>query len=322
MGIQPEATYSGSTLQLADGTDIENYGGASYGTLTVRQATENSVNAAYGRMILDVGVEQTMEMAGRLGVSMPPYDPSVYGAAVTLGVIEASPLEMASAFGVFANGGRRAPPTPVLRVSDSEGNVLLDNSQIADDAEQVIGQDVADNVTDVLRGVLTEGTAAGKGLDRPAAGKTGTTDDNGNAWFVGYTPTLSTAVWMGYLDANLPLVGINGVRGGITGGSIPASAWQSYMTKALEGVPVTEFNQPVPIAPQVDAALRRQRGGFDPGPQILPAEPPPGGPYEGSVPGPVARAPVAPTTTEAPTTTTTSTTPRFPTTTPFTLFPP
>ncbi len=315
VGIAPTATYSGSPCETPDGQVIENYGGARFGTLSLRAATESSVNAVYCRLILDVGVEETMEMASRLGLSMPAYDPSVYGASVALGAVGASPLEMASAFGVFANGGRRAAPTPVLRVTDADGNVLIDNTGAADAADQVIGPDIADNVTDVLRGVLTDGTAADNGIDRPAAGKTGTTDDNFNAWFVGYTPTLSSAVWMGYLDVERPLQNINGVRN-VDGGTLPAATWQTYMTRALEGVPVTEFNQPVPIADQADAALRRQRGGFGPGPQLVPAEPPGGGPREIVVAPPVAQLPTS-TTEPEPTTTTT----RPGATPPFTLFP-
>src|SRR3546814_6363212 len=143
---------------------------------------------------------------------------------------------MASAYGVFAARGMRAEPTPVLSVTDREGNVLLDLSSPA--TTRVLDEPVADNVTDVLRGVLTSGTASGRGIERPAAGKTGTTQDNLDAWFVGYTPTLSTAVWMGYENKaqetrkELP---------GITGGSAPARIWQGFMRSALAGVPVTEF---------------------------------------------------------------------------------
>ncbi len=314
VGISPDATYSGSACETPDGQIIENYGGARYGTLTVRSGTERSVNGVYCRLILDVGVEETMEIASRLGLSMPAYDPAVYGASVALGAVGASPLEMASAFGTFANGGRLAAPTPVLRVTDADGNVLVDNTEAADAADQVIGPDIADNVTDVLQGVLTDGTAADNGIGRPAAGKTGSTNDNLDAWFVGYTPTLSSAVWMGYLDVERPLQNINGVRN-VDGGTIPAATWQTYMTRALEGVPPTEFNEPVPIADQADAALRRQRGGFGPGPQFVPAEPPGAGTLEAEAPPPVAQFPTS--TTEAPSTTTSvpGTTP------PFTLFP-
>jgi len=236
-------------------------------------------------------VRETFDMATRLGISMPAFDPAVstpnglidaanpatvYGLAVALGSVEASPLEMASAYAVFANHGRRAPPTPVLRVLGPDGEVLLDNTGAAEAATQVLAPEVADNVTDVLRGVLTDGTAAGRALNnRPAAGKTGTAQENANAWFVGYTPTLSTAVWFGYRDCGAgpqcKIQGVAGVRGPMTGGSAPARLWQRFMNRALDGVPVTEFAEPAPIPDVRDQALRDLRGGFDPGPSRRPS---------------------------------------------------
>jgi membrane peptidoglycan carboxypeptidase len=242
---------------------------------------------------------------------MPAYDPAKFGASVALGAIEAKPVQMASAFGVFANHGRRAPPTPIFQVLDASGKVILDNSKAAETAKQAIPEVVADNVTDVLRGVLESGTAAGKGLgDRPSAGKTGTAEDAANAWFVGYTPTLSTAVWMGYSDGNRPMRGINGVRE-VVGGTIPASTWQHFMKRALDGVPITDFSQPAPIQTVTDAVRRNARSGFDPGPRRYPSGPPGGGPYQVDGLPPDASAP----TTTTSTTTTSSTLPKPTTTT-------
>jgi penicillin-binding protein 1A len=207
---------------------------------------------------------------------------------------------------VFANHGKRAAPTPVLEVRGPNNEIIIDNSKTADAAAEVIPPVIADNVTDILRGVLVNGTAAGKGLgDRPAAGKTGTSEDFGNAWFVGYTPTLSTAVWMGDLNCNCPLHNIAGVRS-VFGGTIPASTWQKFMKRALDGVPVTDFAEPAPIQTFTDAARRQARGGFDPGPRRYPANTSPGGPYVVDADPPE---PTAPTTST--TTSTTSTT--FPT---------
>ena len=274
----------------------------------------HSVNAVYARLIQDVGVDKTMEMAQTLGVDMPAYDPSKYGISVALGAIEVKPLQMASAYGVFADHGKRAPATPVLTVTGADGKVILDNARAADQAKQVIPEVVADNVTDVLRGVLTEGTAAGKDLgDRPAAGKTGTTDDYVNAWFVGYTPTLSTAVWMGYKHCQCqPMHNINGVHT-IFGGTIPASTWQHFMKRALDGVAITEFADPAPIETFADEARRSERHGFDPGARRYPSAPPGGGPYEVDATPPEA---VAPTTTTSTTTTLIGGPPTTPTTKP------
>jgi len=311
-GIQPTQVYSGDEFTAKDGTVIHNAepGGGSY---TLRSGMVHSVNAVYARLIGDVGVDKTMEMAQTLGVDMPQYDPAHYGISVALGAIEVKPLQMASAYGVFADHGKRAPAVPVLQVVDAGGKVTIDNSKADEQAKQVIPDVIADNVTDILRGVLTEGTAAGKDLgDRPAAGKTGTTDDFTNAWFVGYTPTLSTAVWMGYKDCQChSMHNIDGVRT-VYGGTIPASTWQHFMKRALDGVPVTEFADPAPIQTFADEAKRAERHGFDPGPRRYPSGPPSGGPYEVDANPPEAQAPTTSTTTtttliKGPTTTTTTT---------------
>jgi penicillin-binding protein 1A len=305
--------YSGAPLRLPDGTTIQNYGGEQFGRIDLRQATWHSVNGVYARLILDTGVDKAMAMAQRLGADMPAFNPAIYGASVALGVIDVSPLEMASAFGVFADHGKRAAPTPVLQVFDRDGKLILDNTHAADQTQPVVSDVVADNVTDVLRGVLTSGTAAGKGLGpQPAAGKTGTAEDAANAWFVGYTPTLSTAVWMGHLHcgagAQCGMHNINGVRE-VTGGTIPASTWQHYMKRALDGVPVTDFNQPAPIQPPVATDTQRDaRKGFNPGNRRSPSGVPGEGPYVYDVQAPNASAPPATATPPSSTTTTTTTT--------------
>ncbi|MDP1820947.1 MAG: transglycosylase domain-containing protein [Acidimicrobiales bacterium] len=309
-GVTPEERYSGSTFVIDADNTIENYGGERYGSLDLRTATWKSVNTVYGRLILDVGVDKVMALAKQMGLTgVRDYDPKVHGASVALGVEDVSPLDMASAYGVFAARGLRAEPTPVLRVTDRDGNVLIDNSQPA--TNRVLPETVADNVTNILEGVLTSGTAAGRGLDRPAAGKTGTTQENVDAWFVGYTPTLSTAVWMGYQNADdgdpatfdkKYLTGIKGVRG-VTGGTHPARIWQSFMRAALRNVPVTEFNEPAPIVAVADAAKVRARRGFEPGSRQLPAGIPGGADYVEEPPTPEADLPTT-TTIEQPTTTT------------------
>lgn len=154
--------------------------------------------------------------------------------------------------------------------------MLEDNT--ARQPKRVLDQAVADTVTDVMRGVLISGTARTASIGRPAAGKTGTTDENKDAWFVGYTPTLSTAVWMGYADKPRPLYGIKGVSR-VYGGTIPARTWKDFMTRALRDVPVTDFDKPAPIEPIADALRRLARLGIDPGDKREPSDGPAGGPY-------------------------------------------
>ena len=314
-GITPEARYSGAPHDVTKpcGKDekgnnvvLDNYGGERFGTISLREATVHSVNTVYTRLILDVGVANTLALAQQMGLHGIRSDGC---ASVALGAESVSPLDMASAYGVFANHGERVEPTPVLRVTDRDGKVLIDNSK--PEASRVLKADVADNVTNILQGVLESGTAAGKGLGaRPAAGKTGTTESNKDAWFVGFTPTLSTAVWMGFQNPPTQakpkfLRGIKGVAK-VTGGTHPAKIWQAFMTSALKNVPITKFTEPAPILGVPDAAKRRQRNGFEPGARQLPGDADNGGPYVESPVPPVADDPttttlfVPPTTTTAP----------------------
>jgi penicillin-binding protein 1A len=299
-GISPNKTYSGAPHVTKDKT-FENYGGAKFGTLTLRQATKKSVNTVFTRLLNDVGVEKTMGLARDMGLeTLPAYDPAKYGLGVALGAVEVSPLEMASAYGVFANRGVRQEPTPIRKVTDRDGKVLIDNTARA--GNRVLKEEVADNVTDVLKAVLVDGTAAGRGIDRPAAGKTGTTSDNRDSWFVGYTPNLSTSVWMGYTIPR-PMKNIKGV-GSVTGGTHPARVWQSYMKIALKDVPVANFADPAPLKALADSAKKSARNGFDPGPRQYPTGGAEGGPYVVGIAPPEANPPTTTTTSPGQTTTT------------------
>jgi penicillin-binding protein 1A len=315
-GITPDAVYSGREHDVSEACGeqepLGNYEGAGYGNVDLRTAIAKSVNTVFTRLILDVGVGETMALAKTMGLtSVRDYEPGKFCASVALGSEDVSPLDMASAYGVFAARGLRAEPTPVVRVTDREGNVLLDLSQPS--TTRVLDEPVADNVTGLLRGVLTNGTASGRGLDRPAAGKTGTTQDNKDAWFVGYTPTLSTAVWIGYenktTDTAKVLRNIKGVAH-VTGGTHPARIWQAFMKQALANVPVTDFSEPAPIQAVPDAAKLEARRGFGPGPRKRPAGTSAGGDYVEDPGTPEADAPT--TTTIPPSTTTTL--PTLPTT--------
>jgi membrane peptidoglycan carboxypeptidase len=197
--------------------------------------------------------------------------------------------------------------------------ILIDNRPPPGrtNGQQVLDPAIADNVTNVLRGVISEPGATGTGADigRPAAGKTGTTTDYDDAWFVGYTPTLSTAVWMGNKDKEThSLRGTKGV-GAVFGGTFPARTWAAFMREAMTGVAPTDFNQPPPLRPIADELDREQRGGIDPGVQRGADVMGGGGPYQYGPAPPVATAPTTTSTTVyAPPVTTTTTPP--PTTSP------
>ncbi|MFP5326115.1 MAG: transglycosylase domain-containing protein [Acidimicrobiia bacterium] len=303
-GFAPNKVYSGQGPYTFPGGKIENFGGSSYGSLTLRSATHQSVNTAYARLLKDVGMKDAGEMAKKLGIRSTYIDADK-GLSYTLGVDPASPLEMASAYGVFANSGKRAEPTPVLQVRcgspvpntpcDQGGKILEDNTKPK--TEQVIEAAVADNVTDVLKGVITGGTGTRANIGRPAAGKTGTAQGSKDSWFVGYTPTLSTAVWIGYRDKEIPMIGIRGCGRGMTGGCLPAMTWKNFMTAALEDVPATDFNEPAPIKHLADELKRQKRSGIDPGTKRNVTATEPGGPYVVGPPQPKATAPTPTTTT-------------------------
>ena len=148
--------------------------------------------------------------------------------------------------------------------------------------------------------MLTSGTAAGKDIGRPAAGKTGTAENFSNAWFVGYTPTLSTSVWMGYSGSQTEaLRHIHGVDK-VYGGTIPAQTWHDFMVEALKDVPVTDFEQPAPVKPLQQAVDRAARQGIDPGARRYPSDTDNGGSYFQGLPRPFASPPSTTTSTEPP----------------------
>jgi len=215
---------------------------------------------------------------------------------------------------VFAGRGLRAEPTPVLKITQRDGTMLEDNTQ-EDRTTRVMEEPVADNVTKLLTGVIQHGTGRAADIGRPAAGKTGTSENYENAWFVGYTPTLSTAVWMGYKEGNIPLRGIHGV-GAVVGGTWPARMWHDFMTEAMKGVPATEFTQPAPIESLADRAKREARGGFDLGNRSDAPGLPGGVNYFPAAPLPAANEPTTTTTMEEPSTTTTTEEPSTTTTKP------
>lgn len=259
-GFTPDTVYDAGAVYMPKGCTrdtcaIHNSEGEGTGPITLREATAASVNTFFAPFARDVGPNNVVKMAHRLGIDHFLDTTVNYDERVTLGYTEVSPLDMAAAYSVFANHGLKVSATPVVKVTAADGTVLEDNSHRQ--GEQVLNPAVADTVTDLLRGPVTHGTASGSlgSFGRPAAGKTGTTNGNTNAWFVGYTPQLSTAVWMGHTDGLYPLRNIGGV-GLVFGGTIPARTWGAFMTPALEGAPPLDFPEPGPLpAPTGDAKV-------------------------------------------------------------------
>lgn len=245
-GISPQQTYQGGTSMTFDDpvcrnspTDpwvVQNYEGSAYGTLSLEEATVRSVNVVYAQLIRDVGPREVVDVAKRMGIRSPlrPYCSSVLGAN------EVNPLEMASAYGTLANHGTHVPPVAVSRIEDPSGRVLF---KARPDKNQVIDPNVAWTATRILEQVVTRGTGVAADLARPTAGKTGTAQEWRDAWFAGYVPQLSAAVWVGFPQGQVSMVPPR-TRLRITGGSFPAQIWHAFMVKATQGMPRRGFGTP------------------------------------------------------------------------------
>ncbi len=219
--------------------NLENYEGESLGTVTLTEALAKSSNCAFARVAMALGPQRIVDMAHRLGIERPlAAVPSI-----TLGTQEVSPLDMATAFSVIASDGVRHPARFIDRVVGADGRTILENT---DTPSRVLDPQIARTATDMLTHVLRDGTAQRTlgTFPRPAAGKTGTNDQSRDVWFVGYTPQLTAAVWVGDPSALVPVV-IDGTRQ--VGGNYPANIWGAFMSAALASSPVTGFIPPNPL---------------------------------------------------------------------------
>jgi penicillin-binding protein 1A len=244
-GYSPDDLVSGSSLFLErPGEDYSLSCGS--GTMTLEDAIARSNNCAFVRTLVSMGpgnfgndgAAPVIEMAGRLGIDTSKLDQVP---TLTLGVSDTNMLDMAEAFAVFANEGVHRPPMFVTRVEDADGDVIYEADPNAD-AEQVLSVEVARTETELLRGVIDHGTATRADIGRPAAGKTGTTTDNTDAWFVGYTPQLTAAVWMGFPDRPVSMSDFG--LGSVQGGTYPATIWAAIMEPLHEQLEVRDFAPP------------------------------------------------------------------------------
>jgi len=215
--------------------EVSNAGGQGYGTMTLAQATAKSVNTVYAQLALEVGPERIVDMAERLGVQRP-LEPHP---SIALGAQEVTPLEMVTAYSTLARSGTRIYPYTISRVEDRSGEVVWEHEV---EAEEVVDPAVADTVSAVLEETPRTGTARRAALDRPMAAKTGTTQDNADAWLAGYTPEYTAVVWIGNAEGNEPIPAIRGSE--VQGGSIPAQIWHDFMVEAVADAPPTPFPEP------------------------------------------------------------------------------
>ncbi|MFN8091457.1 MAG: PBP1A family penicillin-binding protein [Vicinamibacteria bacterium] len=210
----------------------QNYDGAYMGPITLRRAVELSRNVPAVKTLQAVGVEKGIEYARRLGLTgeLPPFLP------IALGAGEATLQEMVGAYATFANQGLRMKPFLVERITDRDGNVVEEAAPRATDA---LRADTAYLMTSLLRGVVERGTAAkAKRLGRPIAGKTGTTNDYTDAWFIGFEPTLAAGVWVGFDEKK------DSLGRGETGAEAALPIWMDFWGPATASRPIEEF--PIP----------------------------------------------------------------------------
>ena len=250
--VTPRTVYDGNdgvVIRYPDGRPVMQDGtpwqpgnedGVSYGRITLARAMDRSVNTVYAQLGMDVGPDRVVRAAVDAGVpaATPGLEPIP---SVSLGTSTPSALDMASAYATFADEGRRIEPYPVERLTLGGDTIDLPDHT----PDNAFDADRADSLTQVLRGVVDAGTGyRARELGRPAAGKTGTTDDNRSAWFVGYTPQLSTSVGMFREDPTthefLSMSGLGGLPR-VDGGNLPTRMWTTYMRAALAGEPVAQF---------------------------------------------------------------------------------
>jgi penicillin-binding protein 1A len=231
-GLSPWETREDQPIWI-DGWAPTNFGGRAYGTITLANAMAHSVNTIAVQVAQEVGIDQVVEAAKRCGITskLEPH------ASLALGTAEVTPLELTSAYAVFASGGLKVRPYMVTQVNGADGRVLYQRKH--SEPERVVAEHVMKDLTAMLFGVVSHGTGFSANLyDREAGGKTGTTQDYHDAWFVGFTTDYVTGVWVGN-DNSTPMKGV-------TGGTIPATIWKAVMKVAEAGLPPKGLNRSPP----------------------------------------------------------------------------
>ncbi|MCB1178812.1 MAG: carboxypeptidase, partial [Leptospiraceae bacterium] len=217
----------------------ENYSMDYSGFIRLREALVSSKNSVAVRVVEEIGLANLLPpLTNLVKPSAGREIPKNY--SVALGTFEVSPYEITKAYAAIASGGREVFPHTIKYVKDKEDKVVLDNRNLeTKEGDELLSPEASYIITSMMQDVIRKGTGKaiiGQGLTRPAAGKTGTTNNFRDAWFVGFTAQLVTSVWMGYDIGTLSL------GRGMAGGVIAAPTWGKYMVKALKGEPVKDFN--------------------------------------------------------------------------------
>ncbi|TPJ80895.1 transglycosylase domain-containing protein [Mesorhizobium sp. B2-6-2] len=222
-GRTPDSVRNDAPIKIGKWTP-DNYGGKYYGKVTLATALAKSLNSVAAQLTMEVGPDAVVEAAHRMGIQSDLQA----NTSIALGTSEVTPLELTSAYVPFANGGYKPDVHFIRRITTGEGKVLYENS--GGSAPRVIKADVVGMMNSMMTGTVEIGTAKKAAFNWPSAGKTGTSQNSRDAWFVGYTANLTTGVWFGNDDGS-PMKKV-------TGGALPAQAWHEFMVAAHEGVPV------------------------------------------------------------------------------------
>jgi len=238
LGYTPATLLDDSPISFPDNQGVwtpHNYDFTFWGPIPLRRAVEQSRNIPAIRTLQAVGIKTGIEYARKLGLSgeLPPYLPLAIGAG------EATLSDMTAAFASFANQGLRMKPMYITRITDRDGNIIEEPRPVAKDA---IRADTAYLLTSLLRGVTERGTAGrARSLKRTLAGKTGTTNDYTDGWFIGFEPSLAAGVWVGFDEKKESL------GRGQDGGRTALPIWMEFWAEAMKDKPVEDFAVPANI---------------------------------------------------------------------------
>jgi penicillin-binding protein 1A len=248
-GINPATTYyvSGPFHYQPDpyspAWNVSTYDHTYLGSTSIANATLHSDNTVYAQLTLDVGPKKVAEMAHRLGVRSPlTTKEGAYVPSLGLGAIPISPLDLASAYATLAAGGIYSKPMAIRKVVLGNGKEDTDAGWGEPSRARVISPGVAYTVTQILEQNMQYGTGTGAYFGRPAAGKTGTTDNYADAWFCGFTPNLEATVWIGYPRGEVPMLNVHGIA--VSGPTFPATIWRTFMQKAVGRTNSVDFKEP------------------------------------------------------------------------------
>ena len=247
-GIPLTSMWNGDSPQVFDDAgkpyEVNNYGDEGWGQIDLLTATAHSVNTIYVPLGIKVGPDKVVDVARRAGI--PDSVAMMPTPSVVLGAASPHVIDVASAYATFASQGVYAQPWFIVEVKGANGGLLYQANPPT--PQEVFSKDVMADLTYALQQVVNNGTATygTSGLGRPAAGKTGTSEQNASAWFSGYTPQLAASVSMFRDDASQTLNGIGGLNS-VTGGTFPAKIWTAFMKGALDGQPKLSFPKPVHI---------------------------------------------------------------------------